>query len=537
MAPTVTIANHTTASTPRPHILYTVEVIIDGNELTTQRRYSEVLRKLMDALVSTLNDPYNLPPKRLLVTTFIPSAWADDALIKERKEGLADYLTDVLSSPKYKDQAALFEFLTAPSSKYDQKFDLEDALPSTLTRTKALTLASDVNASTVPISGTYYPDWAGSTVPPESIDYSKFDLIYFAFASPTSSSGLSFNSGAASLLKRLVTGARASAHGTRVVLSIGGWGGCYYYSQAVSTAANRTKFVSAVVSAVNTYNLDGVDFDWEFPNNAGAGQPFTPADTANFLLFLTALRVALGPSRVMSAAVSHTPWAGADGNPLSDVSAFAAQLSYVMIMNYDVWGASPTPGPNAPLGDLCKTSTQPIASAQGAFAQWTAAKFPAAQLLLGCPLYGYVSKSTKTVLTGSSLPSKAMNVLHMDEAVGEDGKPTKTFLNGRHVKDPADVEPAGEVSVTAASADLASYWGKQIAFRDIVKAGALVKKSDGNYGQAGGLRWRGINTWSLGDKAKFAKSSGMAGCCTWSLDQDDGFTLQDAIRAGLGLPK
>jgi chitinase len=66
-----------------------------------------------------------------------------------------------------------------------------------------------------------------------------------------------------------------------------------------------------------------------------------------------------------------------------------------------------------------------------------------------------------------------------------------------------------------------------------------------------------LDTWSLGDKAKFAKSSGMAGCCTWSLDQvsvtrllllfahllmlvlhqDDGFTLQDAIRAGLGLPK
>lgn len=38
---------------------------------------------------------------------------------------------------------------------------------------------------------------------------------------------------------------------------LGGWGGCYYYSQAVSTAANRAKFVSAIVSAVKTYNLDG----------------------------------------------------------------------------------------------------------------------------------------------------------------------------------------------------------------------------------------------------------------------------------------
>lgn len=193
------------------------------------------------------------------------------------------------------------------------------------------------------------------------------------------------------------------------------------------------------------------------------------------------------------------------------------------------------------------------------------------------------------------MPSKAMNVLRMEEADGQDGKPVKTFLNGMHVKDLADVEPAGEVSVTATSADLSSYWGKQIAFKDIVKAGALVKKSDGNYGQAGGftmgwdncsdtpylfnkdkttvvtydgaplspfnpssclLTFALLDTWSLGDKAKFAKSSGMAGCCTWSLDQvsftwllpfvhplmlifgqDDNFTLQDAVRAGLGLPK
>lgn len=43
------------------------------------------------------------------------------------------------------------------------------------------------------------------------------------------------------------------------------------------------------------------------------------------------------------------------------------------------------------------------------------------------------------------------------------------------------------------------------------------------------------DTWSLTDKAKFAKQSGMAGCFTWSLDQDDGLTLHNAIRKALGL--
>lgn len=65
-------------------------------------------------------------------------------------------------------------------------------------------------------------------------------------------------------------------------------------------------------------------------------------------------------------------------------------------------------------------------------------------------------------------------------------------------------------------------------------------------------------TWSLSEKVKFAKTSGMAGCFTWSLDQvgrfwgfisgyewsnfilflsafqDDGTALQDVIRKNLG---
>lgn len=80
-----------------------------------------------------------------------------------------------------------------------------------------------------------------------------------------------------------------------------------------------------------------------------------------------------------------------------------------------------------------------------------------------------------------------MNILHSEDVKDEDGKITNTFLNGMHLKNVADVAAVDKVSVTAATADLSSYWGQQIAFKDIVKAGALVKKSDGNYGQAGGF--------------------------------------------------
>jgi chitinase len=551
MTPIVRITSHTTASKPRPHILYTIKVTIDGKELTSQKRYSEFV-----TLHAALQDPYTLPPKRLLATTFIPSAWVDDELIAERKVGLAEYLFNLLSTPKYKEKSLLYEFFSAQVVEREFKFDLEDALPSTLTRGKALKLASaslngEVSSQVAMIAASYYPDWVSTTVPPEGLDFSKFDIIYFAFATPSSSSTVSLTSASQSILTRLVTAAHASGYGTKIALSIGGWGGCEYYSQACSSSANRTQFANSIASTVTTLNLDGVDFDWEYPNSPGAGQPYSSADSANFLSLLTLVRTALGTCKIMSAAVTQLPWLGANGNPLTDVSAYAAQLTYVNIMNYDVWGASATPGPNAPLGNLCGTSTQPQASAQAALAQWTAAKFPASQLVLGLPLYGYVSQSSKTVLTGSSMPAPEMLLLQKTEEKGPDGTMTvSSFHNGAHAK----TSPKGTELQATAAANLTAYWGQQIAFNDIVAAGALVKSSAGTYGQAGGftMAWDNCSdtpylyntaqttvvtyddTWSLGDKATFAKSNGMAGCFTWSLDQDDGYTLWDAVRTALG---
>jgi chitinase len=116
-----------------------------------------------------------LPPKRLLATTFIPSAWIDDTLISERRAGLTRYLNDILQSPEYKGNPALVEFLSqAPPTS---AFDLEDALPSTLSRKAALDLNAQ-SAAVTPIAAAYYEDWATSPKV-ENIDFSKFDIIFF----------------------------------------------------------------------------------------------------------------------------------------------------------------------------------------------------------------------------------------------------------------------------------------------------------------------------------------------------------------------
>jgi chitinase len=113
------------------------------------------------------------------------------------------------------------------------------------------------------------------------------------------------------------------------------------------------------------------------------------------------------------------------------------------------------------------------------------------QLLLGLPLYGYVSQSTKQVLTGSLLPSSDMVLLQQSEVTSAEGTSDVHFLNGVHAR---TKEHHKEVAATAKNANLTSWYGQQIPFSEIVKSGALVKVSDGTYNAAGGFM---KGEWSL----------------------------------------
>ena len=59
-------------------------------------------------------------------------------------------------------------------------------------------------------------------------------------------------------------------------------------------------------------------------------------------------------------------------------------------MNYDIWGSwSDTVGPNAPLNDSCVPSQYQQGSAVSAVKAWTAAGFPACEIILGVASYGH----------------------------------------------------------------------------------------------------------------------------------------------------
>ncbi|KAF7974941.1 hypothetical protein HWV62_10993 [Athelia sp. TMB] len=488
------------------------------------------------ALHRALGDNFSLPPKRFLVTTFIPSAWVDDTLISERKVGLSGYLNKLLQSPEYLKSTLLTQFLD-PTGR-SRAFNLEDALPSTLSKGAVEDFGKDLKAETSQkfIAAGYYEDWATSPSP-SAIDYDKFDVIFFAFATPSSSYGLSWDSGSTTMLKTLVSGAHKS--GTKVVLSVGK-SDLYKGRSIVDYHSDRwlgTTFINALSSAVNEYNLDGkrysydvqcclthvysslgIDIDWEYPNDPGAGQAYSSSDSANFLLFLKSLRSKFGSSKIISAAVTQLPWLGSNGKPLTSISAYTDELTYVNIMNYDVNGSSSKPGPNAPLSNACDTSSQPTATAVAAFKQWTKAGAPANKLLLGLPIYGYVSKSKATKLSGSF---KSPGVSDEEADVGK-------TVGQAH---PRVREPIKDGKEGTEAGDLSSWYGQQIPFKSLVASGALKKNSSGTYGAANGYTraWDQCSntpflynvaretvvtyddTTSLADKAAYAKDVGMAG--------------------------
>jgi len=79
-------------------------------------------------------------------------------------------------------------------------------------------------------------------------------------------------------------------------------------------------------------------FSWEYPNLPGIGcNEGSGADSENFLGFLQELRAQPEAKNLyLTAAVSVSPFAGPDGQPMTDVSKFAEVLDHIAIMNYDI---------------------------------------------------------------------------------------------------------------------------------------------------------------------------------------------------------
>ena len=129
----------------------------------------------------------------------------------------------------------------------------------------------------------------------------------------------------------------------KVLLSLGGWGGCETCSDVFNNAENRQAFAQSTLAIIKKYQADGIDLDWEYPTITGfPGHKFAPHDRANFTALIQELRTAFGNRYELSFAAG-----GFDSflETAVDWDAIMPLLDNVNLMSYDIVnGATPHTG-------------------------------------------------------------------------------------------------------------------------------------------------------------------------------------------------
>lgn len=120
----------------------------------------------------------------------------------------------------------------------------------------------------------------------------------------------------------------------KVLLSLGGWGGCETCSDIFNSAANRKAFAQSTLKIIREYQADGIDLDWEYPTIEGfPGHKFAAHDRDNFSELVRELRKALGTQYEISFA------AGGFDHYLAtavDWKTIMPLLDNVNLMTYDI---------------------------------------------------------------------------------------------------------------------------------------------------------------------------------------------------------
>jgi chitinase len=93
----------------------------------------------------------------------------------------------------------------------------------------------------------------------------KLTHIFYSFANVSNSSGI-VSGGDKAKLSQLVS-LKSKNKNLKISISIGGYGNSDNFSPASSTDAKRTAFANSVVKYIRDNKLDGVDVDWEYPQN------------------------------------------------------------------------------------------------------------------------------------------------------------------------------------------------------------------------------------------------------------------------------
>jgi len=181
----------------------------------------------------------------------------------------------------------------------------------------------------------------------------------------------------------------------KVMIALGGWGGCATCSPVFSTQGGRDHFAQSVKRILDEYNADGIDIDWEYPTIPGfPDHAYSLSDKDNFTALMKTLRKTLGKKAEISFA------AGGFASFVEESVDWKAVMPYVNrvnLMTYDLTnGNSPTTGHHTPL----YSSPGQVESGNRCVEMLLAKGVSSKKLVLGAAFYGRAWKEVQPVNNG-----------------------------------------------------------------------------------------------------------------------------------------
>lgn len=189
---------------------------------------------------------------------------------------------------------------------------------------------------------------------PQNIPYDKLTIINYSFFYPLESGEIVgmdptadkyLLKGETDLLPSNIAPSKsimelAKQHGTKVVLSIGGWETSNNYPQVAADPQKRENFAHWCVKHIQQYGFDGIDIDWEFPGYIQ--HKGTDQDRENFTILLQTVRDSLqtledksGNSLLLTVSLPAAAVHLLD----IEVEIITSIVDYLNIMTYDLHGS------------------------------------------------------------------------------------------------------------------------------------------------------------------------------------------------------
>lgn len=172
----------------------------------------------------------------------------------------------------------------------------------------------------------YYPSYFRNKYPVEKLNLDAYDFISLAFADMRADGRLRYGKGF--IDNDLVD--KLHRKGIKILVSIGGWGQGKYYPKVAADPAKRKRFIATTFDFLREFDLDGVDFDWEFPANE--------ADKNNFTILVKEFRETaerqFKKKIYFSAALGGSPYF----SRFYDLPGLQKHLDFLFLMTYDFHG-------------------------------------------------------------------------------------------------------------------------------------------------------------------------------------------------------